>query len=339
MRKRDPDRCRALDVILDGVADHDGLSRVHPQQLERGTKDRLVRLDPPCAREAIAQSTRARGGRRSPRSRGAVRDHAELEPAGRGAAPARQGVVVEVEVLGEPQSFVISTCEVPRGRGVAAHAADDQLGEGEPHLLVMAELRMALDLCDRPGARLRVAVRVELEPVLATELDVPLGAEVRPRLGEGEVDVEEHGPQLHREEVALACGCGARTTSAAVRAAGRRRWSPPAAGGRSPEVGTPLEVLVSLELAARVAELELAERTARRRGHTSGASGRRARARETPRRSGRAGAQSEHHPREPIGPSAGVPRMLDEHLAAAPTTRVRHRKTGHCSCGELTPAA
>jgi hypothetical protein len=47
--------------------------------------------------------------------------------------------------------------------GVAAHAADDPLGERDPDLLVVLELRMALDPLDRSLAGLAVARGVELE--------------------------------------------------------------------------------------------------------------------------------------------------------------------------------
>ena len=199
---------RAIDVVLDGVADHDGLVCPHPEQLEGGAKDRLVRLDPPVRPRGDCAVDLEQVMRDEVRDlAAAVGNEAQLQPVATQLLEHRQGVVVEVEVLGELPELRHLDCQVPRRRGVAAHAPDDQLGEGEPHLLVMPELGVALDLCDRPGACLEVGVRVELEPVLAAQVDVPLGAEVGPRLGEGEVDVEEHGPQLHARKFALACSC------------------------------------------------------------------------------------------------------------------------------------
>ena len=73
----------------------------------------------------------------------------------------------------------------PRGRGLrrlAAHPADDPLGEGEPELLVVAELRVTLERVDRGGAGLRVPRRVEVEPVALAQPPVALGPEIGPGL-------------------------------------------------------------------------------------------------------------------------------------------------------------
>ena len=81
-----------------------------------------------------------------------------------------------------------------RALRVTAHPADDPLGEEHPDLLVVIELRMAFDRLDRSRASLRVSLRIELEPEAAPERLVSLRSEVRPRLDQREVDVEEDGP-------------------------------------------------------------------------------------------------------------------------------------------------
>jgi len=62
---------------------------------------------------------------------------------------------------------------------------------------------IAVDDLDRRTFLMRGSLAAAAAGIAAA---VPLGAEVGPRLGEGEVDVEEHGPQLHARKFALACG-------------------------------------------------------------------------------------------------------------------------------------
>ena len=52
---------------------------------------------------------------------------------------------------------------------------------------------MTLDLGERRCARLLVSRRVEIEAVAKPEPMVALGPEIRPRPGEGEVDIEDDG--------------------------------------------------------------------------------------------------------------------------------------------------
>src|SRR5439155_22412457 len=80
---------------------------------------------------------------------------------------------------------------------VAAHAADDLLREEGPDLLVVVELRMALERLDGVRPRLRVSGRVELEPEPPAESPVALRAEIGARLGNREVDVEENSLKRH----------------------------------------------------------------------------------------------------------------------------------------------
>jgi hypothetical protein len=57
----------------------------------------------------------------------------------------------------------------------------------------VVELGVPLQVGERGAARVVVAPRVELQPVPSAEPLVALGAEVRPRLREGEVDIEDVG--------------------------------------------------------------------------------------------------------------------------------------------------
>ena len=94
-----------------------------------------------------------------------------------------------------------------RSLGVAAHPADDLLGERDPDLVVVLELRMALERRVRGEPGRLVPLRVERQAVPLAEPPVPL----RPELGTGqrerEVDVEEDGPE-HRLRVATRGGGG-----------------------------------------------------------------------------------------------------------------------------------
>ena len=63
--------------------------------------------------------------------------------------------------------------------------------------LVVLELGMALEARDGREARVLVAIGIERQPVTLTRAAVALGPELRPRLEEREVDVEEHRAQ-HR---------------------------------------------------------------------------------------------------------------------------------------------
>ena len=75
-------------------------------------------------------------------------------------------------------------------------------GEEDPDLLVVLELRVALERRERVATRFVVAGRIELEAVPPAEPLIPLRAEVRPRLRDREVDVEDNGAQPHRPSVA-----------------------------------------------------------------------------------------------------------------------------------------
>ena len=80
--------------------------------------------------------------------------------------------------------------------GVAAHATDDPLGEGDPDLLVVLELRMAPDALDRLLTGIAIARRVELEPEARAQPPVALRSELRARPSDREVDVEEDRAQV-----------------------------------------------------------------------------------------------------------------------------------------------
>ena len=194
-----PERDRALDVVLDRVADHRRLRRLDPEQRRARPGRSSGAASSSRARARRSRSRRrARGARRSRAiSRPPFETRPSLSPCARSSASTGTHVVVEVEVLRVLPEPGHLDREVARRVRVAAHPADDPLGEREPELLVVAQLGMPLERLDRGRARLGVARRVELEPVALAEPPVALGAEVRPRLGEREVDVEENRPQGH----------------------------------------------------------------------------------------------------------------------------------------------
>ena len=126
-----------------------------------------------------------------------VRDETELQALSTQLGQHRQRVLEELEVLGMLPGARHLERALVRRVGVAAHAADDPLGEGNPDLLVVLELGMALDPLDRLLACLRVARRVELEPEPRAEPLVALRPKLRPGAGDREVDVEENRAERH----------------------------------------------------------------------------------------------------------------------------------------------
>ena len=94
-----------------------------------------------------------------------VRDEPELQAVRAKHLQHRQRVFVEGEVLVPlPLANHLGGARARAG-GVAAHADDDPLGEGDPDLLVVNEPLSPLQLVDRVEPRLVVAGGIELEPV------------------------------------------------------------------------------------------------------------------------------------------------------------------------------
>src|SRR5436309_3150571 len=122
-----------------------------------------------------------------------VRDEPELEALGPQLRQHGQRVLVELEVLSVLPGLRHRDGAIVGRVSVAAHPADDPLGECDPDLLVVLELRVALDALDGPLAGGRVTRRVQLQPKSLAESLVPLGPELRPRPGDRKVDVEEDG--------------------------------------------------------------------------------------------------------------------------------------------------
>src|SRR5262249_26166973 len=127
----------------------------------------------------------------------AVRDEADLE-----VVPAQHlehglHVLVEVEVVVLLPLALDRAGACGGALALAAHAADDPLGEGRPDLVVVLELRMALHVCERPRARLLVERRFEPQAELLAAPAVAVRTELRPRAEEREVDVEEDRANAH----------------------------------------------------------------------------------------------------------------------------------------------
>src|SRR5262249_42467903 len=79
--------------------------------------------------------------------------------------------------------------------------------ERDPDLLVVTELRVAAQRLERPGARLGVPRRVELEPVAGAPAHVPVGPPLPPPAGQREGDGEQDPLELHpRTGPRYACG-------------------------------------------------------------------------------------------------------------------------------------
>jgi hypothetical protein len=127
---------------------------------------------------------------------GAVRDEAQLEPAAPQLLEHRQDVLVQVEVLRALPGLLDLEGAFTRPLRVPAHPDHDPLREQEPDLLVVLELRMALNGVVSAHTRFVVARGVELEPVATANPHVSVRAQFRPGSRDGEVDVEENRSQV-----------------------------------------------------------------------------------------------------------------------------------------------
>src|SRR5581483_7509683 len=130
-----------------------------------------------------------------------VRDEPDLQPGAAELVQHRQHVLVELEVLVALPAARQLDGDVVRARVVAAHAPHDPLREGDPDLLVVVVLGMALQVDERGVARLRVAHAVEDEPESLRAADVALGHQLGTRPREREVDVEENRLQRSHDTV------------------------------------------------------------------------------------------------------------------------------------------
>ena len=127
----------------------------------------------------------------------AVRDQRELQVEPAQLLEDGQRVLVEVEVAVLLPGALDRGGAFARPLALAAHTADDPLGEGDPNLLVVLQLRVPLERRDGRGSRVLVAGRVELEAELLAAPPVALRPELGPRASEREVDVQEDCADRH----------------------------------------------------------------------------------------------------------------------------------------------
>ena len=151
---------------------------------ERARAERRVHLQAVVRHERVEVAAR-------------VRDEPELDALRAQLLQHRRRVLEQLEVLGVLPGPRHLDRALVGAVGVAAHAADDPLGEGDPDLLVVLELWVALDPLHRPLARLAVARGIELEAEALAQTAIALGTELRPRARDREVDVEEDCLQHH----------------------------------------------------------------------------------------------------------------------------------------------
>jgi hypothetical protein len=191
-----PERPRALDVLLERVADHDGILGRDGKRGEGRLEDRGMRLDAPVrARvddrvhiEAVVCDERVQVA-------DAVGDDGDAEPGAPQLFEHWQDVLEELEVLRHAPAFLDLRRALARDCLGAAHADEDLLGEAVPDRLVVQQLRMPLEVDDRRLARIVVAARVESDAVPRGDTRVAIRGELGPGTAEREVDVEENGAQ------------------------------------------------------------------------------------------------------------------------------------------------
>jgi len=108
-----------------------------------------------------------------------------------------------------PAARDVDGARVRRGL-LPAHAEHDALGEREPDLVVVVELRVPLEMLERRVTRVSEAGCIERQPVPHSGAHVALRAELRARLCEREIDVEEDGPDDHASSSSqrTTCTCG-----------------------------------------------------------------------------------------------------------------------------------
>ncbi len=160
--RADPERPRALDVVLVRVPDHRGLLRRDVERLQGCDEDRRVRLDPPVQPRAdhrvdLERMVRDELGEVAL----AVRHEADPQAVTPELVERRQRVLVEREVLVPLPLANHLGRALARAVRVAAHAAHDLLRERDPDLVVVHELALALEDGDRPRPRGGVQLGIE----------------------------------------------------------------------------------------------------------------------------------------------------------------------------------
>src|SRR3954454_23232161 len=192
-----PDRTRPADVVVRIVAHHHRGLGGDVELLEHCAEDRLVRLRLAVnARRQHRVDCDAVMRDEDVEVAAGVGEEAELQLAIAQIVEHRQRVLEELEVVGAlPRAGHLERAGV-RVAG-AAHPLDDPLREQDPDLLVVVELRVALQRRDRIASRLLVAFGDEVEAETRAEPAVALGAEIGSRLRESEVDVEDDRLQRH----------------------------------------------------------------------------------------------------------------------------------------------
>src|SRR5205807_10018046 len=109
-----------------------------------------------------------------------VRDERELQAEPPQLLEDGQRVLVEVEVAVLLPGALDRGGAFARPLSLTAHTADDPLGERDPDLLVVLQLRVPLERRDGRGPRVLVAGRVELEAELLAAPPVALRLQLGP---------------------------------------------------------------------------------------------------------------------------------------------------------------
>ena len=186
---------RALDVVLEAVADHHRFIRLHVRAIERGVEDAAVRLhvavlgarhrhgDDVVEREVLAERVEAAMR---------IRDQADGQPALLQRLEHRRHVVVHLEVVVHRPLLVDLARHVDDVGAAAAHLLDDRRGVVDEDVV---RVDLLLDLVEderRCGSRLVELRRIDLDAARGAGAPVSLGLKRRPGIDQREIDVEEN---------------------------------------------------------------------------------------------------------------------------------------------------
>src|SRR5437867_236790 len=185
---------RALDVLLERIADHHRVGGTNAEEFQRSLEDRGVRLDPPMRAGVHDRiDVEAVVGDELGQVTDPVRDEPDAQPRLAQLFQSSERILVELEVLRDFPALLDLRRALGREIARTSHTSKDLLGEAVPDRIVVEKLRMTLEVENGRFARLFVERGIEDDTVPGRNARVALGRELGPGTAEREIDVEENG--------------------------------------------------------------------------------------------------------------------------------------------------